>query len=209
MSAPGGAPSPGPRGGSMGPGANANGMSMPSQGSLPGTPVHSAPTPGPSAPPSGAMSQQNLNQIFPLCVIPPKHLMFDHKCSRVVWTSYSQCLPWAQIIHPVQIIENELLDQLRGVVSFLKSPLSMPFYHSASMPHNRRGGKYGNPNRRYHLASTKRPLRTPSDPDEIVDPTLSFSQTSAFDSGIEPSPLYPPNTLAAFDSVNLLSTTRL
>lgn len=75
MSAPGGAPSPGPRGGSMGPNANGTGMGMPSQGSLPGTPVHSAPTPGPSAPPSGAMSQQNLNQIvssarrpsFPLC----------------------------------------------------------------------------------------------------------------------------------------------
>ena len=52
----------------MGPGANANGMSMPSQGSLPGTPVHSAPTPGPSAPPSGAMSQQNLNQIVSVAI---------------------------------------------------------------------------------------------------------------------------------------------
>ncbi|CAI7594966.1 unnamed protein product [Penicillium glandicola] len=66
MSAPGGAPSPGPRSGSMGPGVNGNGMAMPSQQPLPGTPVHSAPTPGPSAPPSGAMSQQNLNQISTL-----------------------------------------------------------------------------------------------------------------------------------------------
>ncbi|CDM27149.1 LisH dimerisation motif [Penicillium roqueforti FM164] len=63
MSAQGGAPSPGPRSGSMGPGVNGNGMAMPSQQPLPGNPVHSAPTPGPSAPPSGAMSQQNLNQI--------------------------------------------------------------------------------------------------------------------------------------------------
>lgn len=69
MSAPGGAPSPGPRSGSMGPGVNGNGMAMPSQQPLPGTPVHSAPTPGPSAPPSGAMSQQNLNQIVGAIVI--------------------------------------------------------------------------------------------------------------------------------------------
>lgn len=69
MSAPGGAPSPGPRSGSMGPGVNGNGMAMPSQQPLPGTPVHSAPTPGPSAPPSGAMSQQNLNQIVGTVVI--------------------------------------------------------------------------------------------------------------------------------------------
>lgn len=69
MSAPGGAPSPGPRSGSMGPGVNGNGMAMPSQQPLPGTPVHSAPTPGPSAPPSGAMSQQNLNQIVGTLVI--------------------------------------------------------------------------------------------------------------------------------------------
>lgn len=84
MSAPGGAPSPGPRSGSMGPGnPNGNGVNMPSQGSLPGTPVHSAPTPGPSAPPSGAMSQQNLNQIvsnacYPVacCVKGPGFLFF-------------------------------------------------------------------------------------------------------------------------------------
>ncbi|KAJ5769787.1 uncharacterized protein N7511_001838 [Penicillium nucicola] len=65
MSAPGGAPSPAPRSGSMGPGANGTGMSMASQQPLSGTPVHQPPTPGPgpSAPPSGAMSQQNLNQI--------------------------------------------------------------------------------------------------------------------------------------------------
>ncbi|KAJ5179120.1 hypothetical protein N7492_002330 [Penicillium capsulatum] len=61
MSAPGGAPSPAPRSGSMGP--NGNGMPMSSQPSLSGTPVHAPPTPGPSQPQSGAMSQQNLNQI--------------------------------------------------------------------------------------------------------------------------------------------------
>ncbi|KAJ5296148.1 hypothetical protein N7508_010969 [Penicillium antarcticum] len=65
MSGPGGAPSPAPRSGSMGPGSNGTGMSMASQQPLSGTPVHqpSTPGPGPSAPPSGAMSQQNLNQI--------------------------------------------------------------------------------------------------------------------------------------------------
>ncbi|KAG2416337.1 hypothetical protein HFD88_007552 [Aspergillus terreus] len=60
MSAPGGAPSPAPRSGSMGPGGG--GMSMPphQQSMSASTPV----TPGPPAPPpSGAMSQQNLNQI--------------------------------------------------------------------------------------------------------------------------------------------------
>jgi len=59
MSAPGGAPSPAPRSGSMGPGANGGGMPMSSQPPLSGTPVHQPPTPGQSGP----MSQQNLNQI--------------------------------------------------------------------------------------------------------------------------------------------------
>lgn len=63
MSAPGGAPSPVPRSGSMGPGANGSGMSMNSQQPLSGPPVHPPPTPGPPPPQSGAMSQQNLNQI--------------------------------------------------------------------------------------------------------------------------------------------------
>ncbi|KAJ5115469.1 hypothetical protein NUU61_001228 [Penicillium alfredii] len=74
MSAPGGAPSPAPRGGSMGPGGgNTGGVSMSSQQSLPGTPVHAPPTPGPAAPPSGAMSQQNLNQITCLqAIMAPK-----------------------------------------------------------------------------------------------------------------------------------------
>ncbi|KAJ5934050.1 hypothetical protein N7466_003597 [Penicillium verhagenii] len=63
MSAPGGAPSPVPRSGSMGPGANGSGMPMNSQQPLSGTPVHQPPTPGPPPPQSGAMSQQNLNQI--------------------------------------------------------------------------------------------------------------------------------------------------
>ncbi|KAJ5542776.1 hypothetical protein N7461_008779 [Penicillium sp. DV-2018c] len=61
MSAPGGAPSPGPRSNSMGPGANGTGM-MPQQ-SVSQTPIQAAPQSGQSAPPSGAMSQQNLNQI--------------------------------------------------------------------------------------------------------------------------------------------------
>ncbi|KAJ5363743.1 uncharacterized protein N7496_009456 [Penicillium cataractarum] len=43
MSAPGGAPSPAPRGGSMGPGANGGNMPMSSQQPMSGTPVHSAP----------------------------------------------------------------------------------------------------------------------------------------------------------------------
>lgn len=55
MSAPGGAPSPAPRSGSIGPGGNA--MPMPQQS------VNSPTTSGPPPPPSGAMSQQNLNQI--------------------------------------------------------------------------------------------------------------------------------------------------
>ncbi|KAL2798274.1 WD40-repeat-containing domain protein [Aspergillus keveii] len=60
MSAPGGAPSPAPRTGSMGSGA---GGAMPPQQQMATTPV-GAPTPGPPPPPpSGAMSQQNLNQI--------------------------------------------------------------------------------------------------------------------------------------------------
>ncbi|OOQ85915.1 hypothetical protein PEBR_23086 [Penicillium brasilianum] len=63
MSAPGGAPSPAPRGGSMGPGASGGNMPMSSQQPMSGTPVHSAPPPGPPPPQSGAMSQQNLNQI--------------------------------------------------------------------------------------------------------------------------------------------------
>ncbi|KAJ5224207.1 uncharacterized protein N7469_007710 [Penicillium citrinum] len=63
MSAPGGAPSPAPRSGSMGPGANGGNMNMSSQQPLSGTPVQHAPTPGPPPPQSGAMSQQNLNQI--------------------------------------------------------------------------------------------------------------------------------------------------
>lgn len=63
MSAPGGAPSPAPRSGSMGPGANGGGMPMSSQPPLSGTPVHQTPSTGPPPPQSGAMSQQNLNQI--------------------------------------------------------------------------------------------------------------------------------------------------
>ncbi|KAJ5086116.1 hypothetical protein N7532_010887 [Penicillium argentinense] len=63
MSAPGGAPSPAPRSGSMGPGANGGNMSMSSQQPLSGTPVQHPSTPGPPPPQSGAMSQQNLNQI--------------------------------------------------------------------------------------------------------------------------------------------------
>ncbi|KAJ5245844.1 hypothetical protein N7468_000827 [Penicillium chermesinum] len=62
MSAPGGAPSPVPRSGSIGPGANGGGMSMNSQQPMSGTPMHPS-TPGPPPPQSGAMSQQNLNQI--------------------------------------------------------------------------------------------------------------------------------------------------
>lgn len=61
MSAPGGAPSPVPRSGSIGPGANGAGM-MNSQQPMSGTPMHPS-TPGPPPPQSGAMSQQNLNQI--------------------------------------------------------------------------------------------------------------------------------------------------
>jgi hypothetical protein len=65
MSAPGGAPSPAPRTGSMGSGA---GGAMPPQQQMATTPV-GAPTPGPPPPPpSGAMSQQNLNQIVSVCI---------------------------------------------------------------------------------------------------------------------------------------------
>ncbi|OKO96373.1 hypothetical protein PENSUB_10548 [Penicillium subrubescens] len=55
MSAPGGAPSPAPRGGSMGPGANGGNMPMSSQQPMSGTPIHSAPPPGPPPPQSGAI----------------------------------------------------------------------------------------------------------------------------------------------------------
>ncbi|KAL2863948.1 putative transcription initiation factor TFIID subunit [Aspergillus lucknowensis] len=59
MSAPGGAASPAPRSGSMGPGA---GGSMPQQ-QMASTPVGQPTSGPPPPPPSGAMSQQNLNQI--------------------------------------------------------------------------------------------------------------------------------------------------
>ncbi|KAJ5143370.1 uncharacterized protein N7515_002157 [Penicillium bovifimosum] len=62
MSAPGGAPSPVPRSNSMGPSASGTGIGMPQQ-SVSQTPIQAAPQSGQSAPPSGAMSQQNLNQI--------------------------------------------------------------------------------------------------------------------------------------------------
>jgi hypothetical protein len=80
MSAPGGAPSPAPRSGSMGPGANGTGMSMATQQPLSGTPVHQPSTPGPtgpSAPPSGAMSQQNLNQIVGVCSVFSSPVLLD------------------------------------------------------------------------------------------------------------------------------------
>ncbi|KAJ5718882.1 WD40 repeat-like protein [Penicillium malachiteum] len=69
MSAPGGgAPSPVPRGGSMGPGNNMN-----AQQPIPGgAPMHhQPPTPGPPPPSTGAMSQQNLNQISPFATKNP------------------------------------------------------------------------------------------------------------------------------------------
>ncbi|OJK01094.1 hypothetical protein ASPACDRAFT_42595 [Aspergillus aculeatus ATCC 16872] len=62
MSAPGGAPSPAPRSGSMGPGPG--GMSMPPQQPMTNTgPVTPGPPAPPPPPPGGPMSQQNLNQI--------------------------------------------------------------------------------------------------------------------------------------------------
>ncbi|CAK43699.1 uncharacterized protein An01g05300, partial [Aspergillus niger] len=61
MSAPGGAPSPAPRSGSMGPGG---GMSMPPQQPMTNAgPVTPGPPAPPPPPPGGPMSQQNLNQI--------------------------------------------------------------------------------------------------------------------------------------------------
>ncbi|KAJ5807910.1 hypothetical protein N7474_009179 [Penicillium riverlandense] len=105
MSAPGGAPSPAPRSGSMGPGGtNGSGsMSMPSQQPLSGTPVHSAPTPGPPPPPSGAMSQQNLNQI--VSEFDPKQATAAPK-RCFVWSRPTKrstdalSLPWAKMLVP-------------------------------------------------------------------------------------------------------------
>jgi hypothetical protein len=64
----------------MGPGANGTGMSMATQQPLSGTPVHQPSTPGPtgpSAPPSGAMSQQNLNQIVGVCSVFSSPVLLD------------------------------------------------------------------------------------------------------------------------------------
>lgn len=82
MSGPGGAPSPAPRSGSMGPG----GVSIPGhQQQIASTPV----TPGPGPSPSGAMSQQNLNQIvsFSLC----ECLVFACRVEFMVFADWLQC----------------------------------------------------------------------------------------------------------------------
>ena len=59
MSAPGGAPSPAPRSGSIGPGS---GIAMPTQQQMSSGPSGGGP-PGTGGAPPGGMSQQNLNQI--------------------------------------------------------------------------------------------------------------------------------------------------
>ena len=59
MSAPGGAPSPVPRSGSIGPGS---GIAMPTQQQMSSGPSGGGP-PGTGGAPPGGMSQQNLNQI--------------------------------------------------------------------------------------------------------------------------------------------------
>ena len=60
MSAPGGAPSPAPRSGSIGPGS---GIAMPPQQQMSSGPHSGAGPPGTGSTPTGGMSQQNLNQI--------------------------------------------------------------------------------------------------------------------------------------------------
>jgi hypothetical protein len=69
MSAPGGgAPSPAPRSGSIGPNAS---MPVPQQQPIAANPqvVHTPTTPGPSGPSPAPVSQQNLNQIVSLLVV--------------------------------------------------------------------------------------------------------------------------------------------
>lgn len=93
MSAPGGAPSPAPRGGSMGPGANGGSMPM-SQQQMSGQTVHSAPPPGHPPPQSGAMSQQNLNQIvsYISCFLP--------RCMPCILSrGMVILLPWFCLLH--------------------------------------------------------------------------------------------------------------
>lgn len=72
MSAPGGAPSPAPRSGSMGP---SGGMPMPPQQPMAPNPPVTGGAPGPTPPSNPAMSQQNLNQIvselFVFCCFAP------------------------------------------------------------------------------------------------------------------------------------------
>jgi transcription initiation factor TFIID subunit 5 len=60
MSAPGGAPSPVPRSGSIGPGS---GIAMPPQQQMSTGPPSAGAPPGSGSTPTGGMSQQNLNQI--------------------------------------------------------------------------------------------------------------------------------------------------
>ncbi|KAJ5131280.1 uncharacterized protein N7515_007319 [Penicillium bovifimosum] len=70
MSAPGGAPRPAPRSNSMGPGASGTGIAMPQQ-SVSQTPIQPAPQTGQSAPPSGTMTTEVVNQIQVWSPLPP------------------------------------------------------------------------------------------------------------------------------------------
>lgn len=80
MSAPGGgAPSPAPRSGSIGPNAP---MSVPPQQPIAANPpvVHTPTTPGPSGPSPAPVSQQNLNQIVS-CKLASVHIILYHMAS--------------------------------------------------------------------------------------------------------------------------------
>lgn len=145
MSAPGGAPSPGPRSGSMGPGVNGNGMAMPSQQPLPGTPVHSAPTPGPSAPPSGAMSQQNLNQIVGAIVI--------HLCVVREVFVVPLCCPFAMIV-PCTLCPSYVFQNQPSLRSLIYGDVSNGFPQNVMLGIQDRGLLS-------HFASTPTTLKMP------------------------------------------------
>lgn len=93
MSAPGGgAPSPAPRSGSIGPNAS---MPVPQQQPIAANPpvVHTPTTPGPSGPSPAPVSQQNLNQIVSSCLFRFKCLCL---CASVMhdWVIGLVCSLW-------------------------------------------------------------------------------------------------------------------
>jgi hypothetical protein len=102
MSAPGGAPSPAPRSGSLGPGANGGGMPMSSQPPLSGTPVHQPSTQGQSSP----MSQQNLNQIVSSILCRPgicTHRLRPHDRNIALYNVFALKMAMIPLLDPWRV----------------------------------------------------------------------------------------------------------